>query len=345
MKMNAIITRYKQMILLATMLIAVNSNAVDPKGGAAEPKICKPCAAAAAARISMAAAAAVSLANKPTSREMELDPVDPAVSIVEACCAYCAQPGSLGCQGINSARCATCRAGLIKMSMAEAAAVALAAANTIVKKRKELDTVPAIGASRAPREELVDPCSTCGDDVTDPTCPPDPVRASDLNCKLQALFDCCVNTNVQVRCQGHELEKCCKKLRREIDEVEDLVISQIDQTAECCSVIETGITSIIDQSAECCSIIETNIASLTDQTTTCCSVIETGIISIIDQSADCCSIIETRIGDLGVTSFGLQDCELDVVSFVDSTTDADVLTWLKSLYVLMYQVFQCTCCD
>lgn len=352
MKMNVRMPWYKQVILLTMIFVVVQSNAMDPKANAAKPG-CKPCAAAAAARLSAAAAAAAALvANKP-SREMELDKIDPAVHRVEACCEYCAQPGSLGCQGVNSARCNTCQAGLIKISIAEAAAAALAAANEI-KKRKSLDAIPQVNVSRAPREELADPCNTCADTVTDPVC----TSVCDLNCKLQALFDCCVNTNIQVRCQGHELEKCCKRLRHHIDDVEELVESQIDQSVECCSVIEAGISSltdqtssiidlsisIVDQSVECCSVTESGIISIIDQTAICCSVIETGITSIIDQSADCCSIIETRIGDLGATSFSLQDCSLDVVSFVDSVADADVITWLKSLYVLMYQVFQCTCC-
>jgi len=275
--MNAIITRCRQVILAMTVLVAVNISAV-------EPEKCKPCAAAAAARLSAASAAAAAAAalsaGKPVSREMELDVINSGnTRMVEACCAFCAQIGSLGCQGENSARCATCQAGLVKISIAEAAA-ALAAVNAVVNKRKELDPIPSV---RAPREELADPCNPCGTVIDDTV-------ACDLNCKLQAIFNCCVNTNQQVRCQGHEFERCCKRLRHNIDDVEDLVESQIDQSIECCS------------------------------------------------------IIETRIGDLGGSAIDIPACS-QVASIVDviNTTDVDVITWLKSLYILLFQVYQCTC--
>lgn len=272
--MNAIITRCRQVMLAATVLVAVNISAV-------EPEKCKPCAAVAAARLSAAAAAAAAInAGKPISREMELDIISADTGMVEACCAFCAQIGSLGCQGENSARCNVCQAGLIKISIAEAAAAALALANTVVNKRRELDPIPSV---RAPREELADPCNTC-DTVVDDS------AVCDLNCKLQAIFNCCVNTNQQVRCQGHEFNRCCKKLRHDIDDVEDLVESQIDQSIECCSIIETTLGSG---------------TSLAIPVPTCAE---------------------------GFT----------ITDFVNNT-DIDVIAWLKSLYILLYTVYNCAC--
>lgn len=245
--MNAIITRYKKTVLVMMAVFALNANA-------SAPEKCKPCQIAAAARLSAQAAAAASLVqNQSGSREMELDLNEDEQGMVRACCAYCAQEGSLGCQGANSDRCAVCQAGILKMAMARAAQ-ALAELNAVTRQKGSDEAV------RAPREELVDPCSTCG---TEDPC--------SLNSKLQAIFNCCVNTNQHVVCQEHDMKKCCRKIRHEIDGVEDL------------------------------------------------------------------------IGAPNATSFGEQNCALDVVTFVNST-DADVMTWLKSLYVLMYQVLRCTCC-
>jgi hypothetical protein len=278
--MNAIITQYKKVVLVAVAAIAMGLNGADIEK-------CKPCAAAAAARLSAQAAHAAALAaGKPVSREMELDTLNPAATqFVQACCEFCAEVGSFGCQGENASRCAVCQAGMQKLSIAEAAA-ALAAANAIVNKRKELDDL-----SRAPREELADPCGPCDGDSD---CG---INVCDLNCKLQAIFNCCVNTNQQVRCQGVLAEKCCKKLNRKLNDLED--------ATENFSVIE-------------------------------------GLIgSQIDQSADCCSVIDVRLGELDGSAFDIPDTN-DIIGFVNGT-DADVVTWLKSLYVLAYNVWQCTC--
>ena len=113
--------------------------------------------------------------------------------------------------------------------------------------------------------------------------PCDPCDAEDsLRCKLQALYDCCVATNKELGKQGHEARKCCKRLRHEINEVED-------------------------------------------------------------QVEDCCSVIESLIGDPAAQIPSLQDCFIDVLSYVNTNND-DVLTRMKRLYVLMYQVFSCNCC-
>lgn len=58
------------------------------------------------------------------SRTIELSE-DVTVDMVDACCEYCEQPGSLGCQGENSNRCRVCQQGKIKQSIKEAAAAAM----------------------------------------------------------------------------------------------------------------------------------------------------------------------------------------------------------------------------
>lgn len=158
------------------------------------------------------------------------------------------------------------------------------------KRAAELD---AVVAERAPRESQVDPCNPCGSNVED--------FNGDLNCKLQALFNCCVHANQQLRCQGREAKKCCKKLHHEIDEVEDLVVVNS-------SIIEGLIISDISLSAACCSVLDSNlsvieglIVSQIDQAALCCSLTETLLLSQIDASAACCSIMETQILDVNAS--------------------------------------------
>jgi len=185
--------------------------------------------------------------------------------------------------------CGPCAANAaIKQSIKDAQA-ALIAAGKSTSREMELDEVV---VDRAPRESLEDPCFVCQ--------APDGVSC-DLNCKLQTLFNCCVNTNQQVRCQAREAEKCCKKLRHKIDDVED-------------------------QGEEGFSIVESLILSQTDA------------------AAECCSVIETRIGDLGGSAIDIPSCN-QRFSIVDviNTTDVDMITWLKSLYILLFEVYQCTC--
>ena len=162
------------------------------------------------------------------------------------------------------AGCSACAANAaFKQSVKDAQAAALAAKpkeaklaqakqNAKADKRaKELDAIP---AERAPREPQVDPCTPCGSDVD--------AFQGDLNCKLQALFNCCVHANQQLQHQGREAKKCCKKLRHEIDEVEDLVISSSSVIDSDLSVIETLMISQIDQTAACCSTTEAAILDL-----------------------------------------------------------------------------------
>jgi len=278
--MNAIITQYKKTVLMMIALVAINISSVLSAA-------CSACAAAAAIRQSIKDAQAALMVGQPASREMELDSIDSAdLRTIEACCEYCATTGNY-CGGENSSRCRACQEGLLK--------VAVAAIDAAVAD-----------ASRAPREALPSPCiSPGGGDEC--------LTACDVNGKLQALFNCCVNTNQQVRCQGILAEKCCRKLRHDIDDVEDLVVSQIDQSAICCSVMESLIGSQIDLSVTCCSVTDTTLGDPTSS-------------SAID----------------------LPTCQqlFSITDFVNSQ-DIDVIAWLKSLYVLLAQVYLCSCtpCD
>ena len=187
--------------------------------------------------------------------------------------------------------CGPCAANAaIKQSIKDVQAALIAAGKT-ASLETELDEVV---IARAPREALEeDPCFVCQ--------APEGV-ACDLNCKLQTIYNCCVNTNQQVRCQAREAKKCCKKLHHDIDDVEDEV--------------EDGF-----------------------------SIVELLIVSQIDAAADCCSVLDTNLGDpLSSLAIAIPGCP-DVASIVDiiNATDIDVIAWLKSLYILLFQVYQCTC--
>ncbi|HSC25260.1 MAG TPA: hypothetical protein VLB80_03540 [Candidatus Babeliales bacterium] len=291
--MNVSINRYKKAILLSTLMIGMSV-------GSALLAKCKPCAAAAAIRQSIRDAAAAALAaGKPISREAELDTFDPEImAVIEACCSDCAERG-IYCDGEYSGRCNSCQAALLKISIAEVAAALAEASASDAAMALDIISVPT--TSRAPREELVDPCNTCATAT-------DNVDTCSLNEKLNTLLSCCICTNKNIHHQARDAKKSYKKLRHEINEVEELVESQIDQSAECCSVIESLIGSQIDQSAECCSIIE------------------------------------TRIGDLDGSAIDIPSCDqrFSIVDVIDNT-NVDVVTWLKSLYVLLYQVYLCSC--
>jgi len=309
--MDTLITRYKKIILSTLVVVAMSLNTLAFAG-------CSACQAAAAARKSKQEALAAALATgKSVSHEMELDAVDFADKrVIEACCEYCLQYG-VNCGGEFSDRCNACQAAKQSQQDALAAALAIAAAATKkVSKKIQLD----MNLERAPRESLEGPCDICPQTCTDLCL---------LNQQLEALAECCANVNKQVKHQEREAKHCCKKIKHEIHEVEELVESVIDQTAECCSVTEELLVSIIDQTADCCSLSEVFL------------------ISIIDTSVDCCSVIETALGD-PVTSIALPTppCGLDI-SIVDivNNLDLDTISWLKSLYVLLYNVFSCTCCQ
>jgi hypothetical protein len=171
---------------------------------------------------------------------------------------------------------------------------------TQCKKAALLVTIVAIAAVTpvmfaSEDDQAVRACNSCYQ-------PSDPCDAEDsLRCKLQALYDCCIATNKVLGKQGHEAKKCCKKLRHEINEVED-------------------------------------------QVEDCCSLLEELMVSQIDQTAECCSVTDARLGDPMTQIPSLQDCFIDVLSYVNTNNNDDLLTWLKRLYVLMYQIFSCNCC-
>lgn len=203
---------------------------------------------------------------------------------VAVCCDFCAEPGSLGCQGVNSANCSVCRQGLLKMSLAEVAATALALAQNVIDQAAQLDVIPAEvvpadalpqDAIRAPREALTDPCNTCGSPVVT-------TGACNISDQLKALRCCCASVAHQLARQGKDARACCKRLRHKIDNVEDLVETVIDQTAGCCSVTEGLLVSVIDQAAVNSSVAESLLVSIIDQSAACCSSSDILLISIID---------------------------------------------------------------
>lgn len=157
---------------------------------------------------------------------------------VAACCEFCAQPGSLGCQGANSARCNTCQQGLLKLARAGE-------------------------VSRAPREELIDPCDPCGEIEAVDSCI--------LHDQLRALRCCCASVAQTLSCQGKAAERCCKQVKHKLNDVKDVLGEPTDWAL----------------------------------------------------------------------NFPL--CQPDIFTTVNNT-EADIITWLKSIYVLLYTLHQCSCC-
>ncbi len=140
--------------------------------------------------------------------------VDP-VKTVAACCAYCATPGSLGCQGENKDRCNTCLQGRARIAKAAAAARAVAMA-------KELDQIPSQeDAVRAPRETFADPC---------PSCNVPNINSCGIDERLYYLNVCCSVVNQRLIEQGEDAKKCCKKLHHGIHHVTDLIGDPADST-------------------------------------------------------------------------------------------------------------------
>jgi len=97
--------------------------------------------------------------------------------------------------------------------------------------------------------------------------------------------------------------KCCQKLSHEIDEIEDLVESQSDIAAACCSRL---------------------------------SDIEVVLESQIFELAECCSTTDTLLGSLDET------CEVIPFSAVDAA-DFNVIKWLKTIYCALSQIEACVC--
>lgn len=131
------------------------------------------------------------------------------------------------------------------------------------------------------------------------------INPCELDAALCALSQCCAAVNERLKKQGHEAHKNYKKLKHEIHEVEELVETLTDQTADCCSTTDSLLLSVIDQSI----------------------------------------VIDNRIGDLAGSALDIPFCQIgSVTDIVNNITDADVINWLKSIYVLLYNVHLCTCC-
>ncbi len=307
--MNLAINHYKGIVLAIVVVLGLGVTS-------ATFAVCSPCQAAAAAREAARQAAeaakisardaaiqATLIAGKPVvGREVELDELDSTdMTFVEACCTYCAETGKF-CGGQNSARCATCQAELIKQSVidaletqsiADALATVLAATAVIAKKRELVHD-----EARAPREALANPCDVCG-------LPSDTNAMCVLSGLLQGLISseaaCCALINAKLDAQGKAAGKCCKNLKHELVDIGELVESQLDQSATCCSVIETTLTSVLDQSATCCSLVDSTLTSVLDQSAACCSLLDTTLTSVLDQSATCCSALEVQIVNLSLS--------------------------------------------
>ena len=86
--------------------------------------------------------------------------------------------------------------------------------------------------------------------------------------------------------------------------------------------------------------VEDLVETLIDQSADCCSVTESLLVSVIDQSAICCSVTETILGDPATASIlDIPAClSTSVVDGIINGTDADVMTWLKSIYELVYRI-------
>lgn len=155
------------------------------------------------------------------------------------------------------ADCSPCATAAAARSAA-AAQAALIVAGKAIAREAELDAVP----DRAPHGQLFNPYADCENQCGG-------FNGCDLNSKLQTLFNCCVNTNQQVRNQGHEAEKCCKKLNHKIDNIEDqlsviesLIVSQSVAAAACCSITSAQINALNISVADQISVLGLSIADV-----------------------------------------------------------------------------------
>jgi hypothetical protein len=206
-------------------------------------------------------------------------------------------------------RCQSCAEKMaIKQSIKDALAAALAA-NPAVAREKELDTeIEKCGCSKPKPKPgraahvVADSSAGCASEAT---CCMLTQQLQDLACANAACCKVVHRINDRVKEQGRDAKKCCHKVREDLEDIEDLVISVIDQSAECCSTTEAL------------------------------------LVSLIDQEADCCSVIETRIGDLDNSELPIP---ANVASISDNLSlDLDVITWLKSIYELVGNIYFCTC--
>lgn len=100
-------------------------------------------------------------------------------------------------------------------------------------------------------------------------------QLQDLACANAACCKVVHRINDRVKEQGRDAKKCCHKIRNDIEDVEELVISVIDQNAECCSVIESRIGDL------CVSVIDTPLPfSIIDYVDSNCLDLATWVKSI-----------------------------------------------------------------
>ncbi len=202
------------------------------------------------------------------------------------------------------ARCASCAEKMaIKQSIKDAAAAAIAAGkikpgkkdheiHTLEEAQEAHENEPCCAAcaeggecegkrcpcdcasTKAPRQDMVasDSCNNC--------C----AQVSNMQCALDNLVAnnawCCKKINHRLKKQGHEAEKCCRHTRHELNEIEDLIISQTDEAAVCCSVTETLLVSVLDVQDTCCTNIQDQLTTISTTQTTCCSTIEGGLTAL-----------------------------------------------------------------
>jgi len=114
-------------------------------------------------------------------------------------------------------------------------------------------------------------------------------------------YDPCANA---VNREAAQAKKCCKKLHEELNEVEELLETEIVATQNCCSVVDT-------------------IGSLVD--------VQSGQIAV------CCATTNTTLGTLNET------CDVIPLTSVDAA-EFSVLKWLKSIYCLIDNINNCLEC-
>lgn len=93
--------------------------------------------------------------------------------------------------------------------------------------------------------------------------------------------------------QGEAAEKCCKKIRHELDEIEDLILSQTDQLAVCCSVIEGDLgdlcaSSVVDITGTILGLpISASIVDFLDSSCFDVATMLKSILAVVTQVASC----------------------------------------------------------
>lgn len=209
-------------------------------------------------------------------------------------------------------RCQSCAEKMaIKQSIKDALAASVAgnASNAVITRDQEIDAETDKCGCGKPKPKpgraahvAADSSAACASEAT---CCMLSQQLQDLACANAACCKVVSRINDRVKEQGRDAKKCCHKVREDLEDIEDLVISVIDQNAVCCSTTEALLTSIIDQDADCCSVIEGRIGDL------------------------CVSVIDTPL-------------PFSITDFVDSNC-LDLATWVKSIYALVAQIYYCTC--